>query len=47
VGRQLFEPHLVVVVQAALVVIDKHTRRNVHSRYKGQYPLFHIPLSYP
>ena len=29
------------------VVIDEHTRSNVHSRYKGQRPLYHIPLSCP
>ena len=30
VRRQLFEPHLVIMVQATFVVIDKHTRSNVH-----------------
>jgi predicted restriction endonuclease len=47
VWSQFFEPHLVIVVQTPFIVIDKHTRSNVHRRYKGQYPLCGIPLSYP
>ncbi len=47
VWYQLLESHLVIVVQAALVIVDEHTRSNVHRRYKGQYPLYHIPLSCP
>ena len=47
VRRQPVNPHLVIVVQAALVVVDEHTRSNVHSIYKAQSPLYHIPLSYP
>ena len=46
VRRQPFKPHLVIVMQATRVVVEEHTRSNVHSRYKGQYPLYHIPLSY-
>ena len=29
---QPFEPHLIIVVQATLVVVDKHTRSNVYRR---------------
>jgi hypothetical protein len=52
VRRQLFEPHLVIVVQAAFVVVDKHTRSNVRQYstllgiYKGQSRLYRIPHSY-
>jgi hypothetical protein len=28
--RQLFEPHLVIVMQTPFVVIDKHIRSNVN-----------------
>jgi hypothetical protein len=41
---QLLEPHLVIVMKATLVVVDKHARSNMHRRYKGQSPLYHIPL---
>jgi hypothetical protein len=44
---QPFEPHLAIVMQAALVVVDKHRRGNVHRIYKGQYPLYRLPLSCP
>ena len=44
--RQLFKPHLIIVVQAALVVVDEYAGGYVHRIYKGQAPLYHIPLSY-
>jgi hypothetical protein len=44
--RQFLQPLLIVLVQAILIVIDEHTGSNVHSIYKGQRPLYHIPLSY-
>ena len=44
---QLFEPHLVIVVQATLVIVDKYTGRNVLRIYKGQRLPCGIPLSYP
>jgi hypothetical protein len=44
---KFFEPHLVIVVQAALIVVDEHARSNVLRIYKGQSPLYRIPLSYP
>ncbi len=36
VRRQLFEPYLVIVVQATLIVVDENTRSNVPSRHKAQ-----------
>jgi hypothetical protein len=45
VRRQPFEPHLVIMVQATLVVVDEHAGRNVLRIYKGQSPLYRIPLS--
>ena len=53
VGCQLFEPHLVIVVQAALVVVDEHGCSDVRQYstllgiYQGQRPPCGIPLSYP
>ena len=32
-----------IMMQAAFVVVDEHTRSNVHSRNEGQCPLYHIP----
>jgi hypothetical protein len=46
VRRQPFKPHFVIVVQATLVVVDEYAGRNVLRIYKGQRPLYHIPLSY-
>jgi len=46
VGGETLQPLLIILVQAVLTVVDEHTRRNVHRIYKGQYPLYHIPLSY-
>jgi hypothetical protein len=43
--RQLFEPDLVVMVQATLVVVDEYAGSNVLRIYKGQSPLCGIPLS--
>jgi hypothetical protein len=50
---QLLQPLFVVLVQAALVVVDENARGDVreystlHGIYKGERPLYHIPLSYP
>jgi hypothetical protein len=33
------------MVQATLVIVDEHRCSNVHGIHKGQYPLYHIPLS--
>ena len=44
--RQPFELDLVIVMQAALIIVNEHTRSNVLRIYKGQSPLYHIPLSY-
>jgi hypothetical protein len=45
--RQRFEPHLVIVVKAALVFIEKHPRSSVHYRDEDQRPLRGVPLSSP
>jgi hypothetical protein len=34
------------VMKATLIVFAKHRYSHVHRRYKGQYPLYHMPLSY-
>ena len=44
VGCQLFEPHLVVMVQATFVVVDEHASSNVLRIYKGQSPLWYATL---
>ena len=46
VWSQFFEPHLVVMMQSAFVVVDKYAGGNVERIYKGQSPLYHIPHSY-
>ena len=43
---QLFEPHLVIVVKAALVVVDEYAGRNVLRIYQVQCLPCGIPLSY-
>jgi hypothetical protein len=45
-GGQTLQPLLIILVQAILVVVDEHTRRNVLRIYKGQSPLYRMPLSY-
>ena len=47
VRRQPFKPHFVIVVQATLIVVDEYRCGNVLRIYKGQSPLYHIPLSCP
>ena len=37
--RQIFEPHLVIMVQATLIVVDEHAGRNMLRIYKGQSPV--------
>jgi hypothetical protein len=46
VWRQPFKPHLVIVVQATLVVVDEYAGRNVLRIYQGQYLPCGIPHSY-
>ena len=43
VGRELFEPLVVVLVQAALVVVDEHAGRDVHGVH--QHSPSRTPLS--
>jgi hypothetical protein len=45
-GSQRFQPLFIVLMQAILVVVDEHTGSNVHRIYKGQSPLYLMPLSY-
>jgi hypothetical protein len=47
VRSQLFEPHLVIMVQATLVVVDKHTRSNVLRIYTGSIPSLAYPTLTP
>ena len=47
VWGQFFETHLVIMMQAALIVVDKHAGRNVHRIYKGQCPHCGIPSHTP
>jgi hypothetical protein len=45
VRSQFFWPVIIVLVQAALVVVDEHVGWNVHRRTRGQNRFSHIPLS--
>jgi hypothetical protein len=47
VGCQFLQPLLVIGVQAPLVVVDKHAGGDMHSVYKGQCVISHMPLSFP
>jgi hypothetical protein len=47
VGSQSPQPLFIVLMQAVFIVVDEHTRSNVHRIYKGQSPLSHIPPSSP
>jgi hypothetical protein len=44
VWSQPFKPHLVIVVKAALVVVDEYRCGNVERIYKGQSPLSYTAL---
>jgi hypothetical protein len=46
VGRQPLEPHLVIVMQATLIVVDEYAGRNVLRIYKDQCPPCDIPQPY-
>jgi hypothetical protein len=43
---QLFQPLLVIGVQAPLVVVDEHAGGDMHGVYKGQHIILHMPLSF-
>jgi hypothetical protein len=47
VRGQPLQPFFVIGMEAPLIVVDKHTRSNVHRIYKGQHVISHVPLSFP
>jgi hypothetical protein len=46
VWSQFFQPVVVILVQAALVVVDEHTCCDMLRVYKGQHIYAHIPHSF-
>ena len=42
--RKSLQPLFIVLMQAILIVIDEHTRSNVHGIYRGQSPLSYTAL---
>jgi hypothetical protein len=47
VGGQFFQPVVVILVQAAFVVVDEHRRGDVHGVDQDQSLLYAIPQSPP
>jgi hypothetical protein len=45
VRRQFLQPVVVILVQAAFVVVDEHAGCDMHGVDQGQNLLSHIPLS--